>query len=96
MYPQRRMVRQTLGLGLLVALGVLALSACGEGGGGSNKPRRVHCPSIPKIYAPANTILRSSSPLYRSVSARGGETNVRSILVKRPLAADAASESPGR
>jgi hypothetical protein len=33
MYPQRRMVRQALGLGLLVALGVLALSACGEGGG---------------------------------------------------------------
>jgi Tol biopolymer transport system component len=34
MYPQRRrMVRQTLGLGLLAALVVLALSACAGGGG---------------------------------------------------------------
>src|SRR5215212_1651602 len=32
MYPQRRMVRQALGLGLLAALVVLALSACGGGG----------------------------------------------------------------
>jgi hypothetical protein len=29
MYPERRMVRQALGLGLLVTLVVLALSACG-------------------------------------------------------------------
>jgi hypothetical protein len=90
------MVRQVLGLGLLMALVVLALSACGEGRGGSNKPKRVYGPSIPTTYAPANTILRSSSLLGRSVSARGGETNVRSILVMRPLAAEAASESSGR
>ena len=42
MYPQRRRrVRQALGLGLLVALVVLAMSACGEGssegGGEENK-----------------------------------------------------------
>ena len=32
MYSQRRMVRQALGMGLLVTLVVLALSACGGGG----------------------------------------------------------------
>jgi Tol biopolymer transport system component len=39
MYPQRRrMVRQALGLGLLAALVVLALSACGGGGQENNSP----------------------------------------------------------
>ncbi len=37
MYPQRRMVRQVLSLGLLVALVVLVLSACGGGGGGGSE-----------------------------------------------------------
>ena len=36
MYPQRRMVRQALRLGLLVALAVLALSACN---GGEKQPQ---------------------------------------------------------
>jgi len=41
MYPQRRsrMVRQALGLGLLAALVVLALSACGGGGQEANKKK---------------------------------------------------------
>jgi hypothetical protein len=49
MYPQRRMVRQALSLGLLVVLVVLALSACG---GGEKKAKARPLPEDPKALRP--------------------------------------------
>jgi hypothetical protein len=49
MYPQRRMVRQALSLGLLVVLVVLALSACG---GGEKKAKARPLPEDPKSLRP--------------------------------------------
>src|SRR5215203_6545090 len=50
MYPQRRMVRQALRLGLLVALAVLAMSACGGDKQQESRPRPL--PEDPKALRP--------------------------------------------
>jgi hypothetical protein len=65
MYPQRkRMMRQALGLGLLVSLVVLALSACSGGGGGNEEQAKA------KEGAKARTLPPYGQPLrpgeYRS------------------------------
>jgi hypothetical protein len=49
MYPQRRMVRQALSLGLLVVLVVLALSACG---GGEKEAKVRPLPEEPQALRP--------------------------------------------
>jgi hypothetical protein len=49
MYPQRRMVRQALRLGLLVALVVLGLSACG---GGEKEAKARPLPEDPQALQP--------------------------------------------
>ena len=66
MYPQRkRMMRQALGLGLLVSLVVLALSACSGGGDGGNEEQ-----AKAKEGAKARTLPPYGQPLrpgeYRS------------------------------
>ncbi len=71
MRPQRS-VRQALGLGLLMALVVLALSACGEA---RRKPRPVPYRRILKPCDPANTARKSSSLHPPSGSAKAGKTN---------------------
>ena len=52
MYPQRRTVRQAFGLGLLVTLVVLALSACGAGGSGEEEAKVRHIPEDEKALPP--------------------------------------------
>src|SRR5919112_1324028 len=57
MYPQRKTVRQALRLGLLrlgllVALLVLALSACGGGGSGEEEAKVRHIPEDEKALPP--------------------------------------------
>ena len=47
MYPQRRrMVSQALGVGLLLTLVILALSACGGGAGGQEQANARHLPEV--------------------------------------------------
>jgi hypothetical protein len=65
-YPLKRMVRRVLGVGLLVTLGVLVMSACGGGDGGSAevypKTRTLPEPNMdsflakPKPYAPGEYV----------------------------------------
>ncbi len=67
MYFQRRMVRQILGLGLLVILVVLALSACGGGKEEASKPR-----PLPEDEKPLRPGEYRSEEFKPSVSFRVG------------------------
>ena len=71
MYP-RSMVRQALGLGLLVTLVILALGACGAGGQEQTEGAAPYRRSR-KLYAPANTARRNSSLRSPSESAKAGQ-----------------------
>src|SRR5215218_10772925 len=63
MYPQRRrMVSQALGLGLLAALVVLALSACGGEKQQESKPRPL--PEDPKALRPGEYRSEEFKPLF--------------------------------
>jgi len=68
MYPQRRMVRQALRLGLLVALAVLAMSACGGDKQQESRPRPL--PEDPKALRPGEYRSEEFKP---SLSFRVGE-----------------------
>jgi hypothetical protein len=61
MYPQRRMVRQALRLGLLVALVVLGLSACG---GGEKEAKARPLPEDPQALQPGEYRSEEFEPLF--------------------------------
>jgi hypothetical protein len=66
MYPQRRriMVSQALGVGLLLALVILMLSACGAGQAQANKPRHLPEGSYPIALRPGEYHSKEFEPSF--------------------------------
>jgi hypothetical protein len=61
MYPQRRMVKQTLRLGLVVLV-VFALSACGSGGGAKNGAEKASKPELTTVAGDGGEQLGDGGP----------------------------------
>ena len=78
MYPQRkRMMRQALGLGLLVSLVVLALSACGggaEAGGQEEEAKARPLPEQPKELRPSEYRSEEFKPSFSFRVGKGWST----------------------
>ncbi len=78
MYPQRRtMVSQALGVGLLLALVILALSACSGVGGQeqANKPRHLPEGSYPIALHPGEYRSKEFEPSFSFHVGKGWENN---------------------
>jgi hypothetical protein len=79
MYPQRRrMMSQALGVGLLLALVILALSACSGGAGGqeqANKPRHLPEGSYPIALHPGEYRSKEFKPSFSFHVGKGWENN---------------------
>jgi hypothetical protein len=76
MYPQKRIVRQALGLGLLVTLVLLALSACG----GENQQQASKVRPLPEegqALRPSEYFSGEFKPHSPSMSARAGQSTWR-------------------
>lgn len=75
MYPQRKkMMRQALGLGMLVSLVVLALSACGggaEAGGQEEEARALTVPEQPRELRPGEYYSEEFKPPFSFRVAKG-------------------------
>jgi hypothetical protein len=77
MYDQRRAVRASLAPGLLVALVILALSACGGVGGQeqANKPRHLPEGSYPIALHPGEHRSKEFEPSFSFHVGKGWENN---------------------
>ena len=77
MYDQRRAVRASLAPGLLVALVILALSACGGVGGQeqANKPRHLPEGSYPIALHPGEYRSKEFEPSFSFHVGKGWENN---------------------